>query len=688
MPASPDRSALARLLSPKSIAFIGGSEAEVALEGTLSLGFPGKIYAVHPKRETLAGVPTVPTIQDLPETPEAAFIAIRREPSIEAVRKLAAMGTAGAVVYASGFGEVGGEGPKLQDELIEAAAGMAIIGPNCYGFVSYLDRLSPWPDIFGGGPSESGVAVITQSGSIAGIIANLGRPLPFAGIYTLGNQAKTGMAEMLSILSEDERITAIGLHIEGLSDVPAFVEAAAKARDLRKPVIALKTGRSEAGARTTRSHTNSLSGADELYGALFERFGIARVPSMSAFLETLTLLHFGGPIPGYKIATMSCSGGEAALAADLIEPMKLETPPFPEHSKQMMASVLNAYVQLENPLDYHTFIWGKTEELTTCYAGGMSGGFDYAFLMMDCPAAEGIDDALWHPSIDAIIAAKQQTGARAAVSIHYHESMKREAESRLNAAGIPVLRGLEDALGAVQAAGDIGANWARDEELPAFSSTAATDGETVQLTEFDGKRLLGEHGLKIPGGEVCHLEDAATAAARIGFPVTVKISSVELAHKTEAGGLALNLSSEDEVAEAVAGMRHLGNEVLVEQMVGGAICELIIGVKRDPQFGLALVIGAGGILTELLEDSSTLLLPTSRTEIERALDGLKISRLINGYRGMQGDRDSAIRAIEAVAAFADTHATKIEELDVNPLLVLPAGQGAVAVDALIRMRNT
>ena len=179
-----------------------------------------------------------------------------------------------------------------------------------------------------------------------------------------------------------------------------------------------------------------------------------------------TLLHFGGPVPGHRIATLSCSGGEAALAADLIEPMRLETPPFPEPSKQMMASVLNDYVQLENPLDYHTFIWGQREQLTTCYAGALSGGFDYAFLMMDCPAAEGLDDALWDPSIDAIIDAKKQTGARAAIAIHYHESMKREAEQRLSEAGIPVLRGLEDALSAVEAAGDIGQNWAREEELP------------------------------------------------------------------------------------------------------------------------------------------------------------------------------------------------------------------------------
>lgn len=680
-------SPLAQLLAPKSLAFIGGAEAEVALSGTLRLGYTGKLFAVHPKRPDLAGVPTVPTLADLPEVPEVAFIAVKREPTIELVRELRAMGTAAVVVYASGFAEVGDEGARLQDELIEAAGPMTLMGPNCYGFVNYLDRLSPWPDIFGSGKAERGVAIITQSGSMALNFTFAAHRLPLGAMCALGNQARIGMAEMLAHFATDDRITAIGLHIEGLTDVVKFAEAAALARQLRKPVIALKTGRSEQGAKTTRSHTNSLSGADDLYSALFDRFGIARVSTMSAFTETLNLLHHGGPIAGHNLLSMSCSGGEAALAADLSEPMKLKTPPLPEHSKEAMVKALNPFVQLENPLDYHTFIWGDEAKLTACYAGAMSGGFDISLLLVDTPHEAGLNRSSWTPCIDGYIAAAAQTGCRAAVAIHLPENMPADLEARLHDASIPVLRGLQDALDAIEAAADIGTNWRRTDEAPTLALPPSIGGPVRQLSEFDAKKRLAAHGLSVPSGKTCPIAEAANVAETMGWPVTVKVSSTELAHKSDVGGLALNLTSSRGVEEAADRMRPIGDEVLVEEMVQGAVCELIVGVKRDPQFGLALVVGAGGVLTELLADSATLLLPTSTEEIERALSNLRINRLIDGYRGKAGDRDAVIRAIEAIAAFANENLATLEELDVNPLLVLPPGQGVVAVDAMLRLRE-
>ncbi|MEM8689896.1 MAG: acetate--CoA ligase family protein, partial [Pseudomonadota bacterium] len=587
-------SALQRLLAPKSIVFIGGAEAEIALSGTLKLGFEGKIFAVHPKREHLAGVPTVPCLADLPETPEAAFIAVKREPTIDLVRQLSARGTAGVVVYASGFAEVGDEGAKLQAELLDAAGHMALIGPNCYGVVNYLDRLSPWPDIFGGTAIERGVAVITQSGSMALNFTLAAHRLPMGAMCALGNQAQIGMAEMLAHFAADQRITAIGLHIEGLTDVARFAEAAALARTLRKPVIALKTGRSEQGAKTTRSHTNSLSGADDLYSALFDRYGIARVTTMSAFTETLNLLHHGGPVSGHNLLSMSCSGGEAALAADLCEPMKLQTPPLPEHSKKAMVKALNEFVQLENPLDYHTFIWGNEEKLTACYAGAMSGGFDASMLMIDTPNEPGLDRASWTPSINAYMTAAAETACRAAVAIHLPESMPADLEAKLSASGIAVLRGLQDALDAIEAAADIGANWQREEPLPPLDAAPLAPGAVRQLTEYDAKQRLAAHGLPVPDGQVCNASQAADAAEAIGWPVTLKVSNTELAHKSDVGGLALNLQERLQVEEAAERLGRLAENVLVEEMVTGAVCELIVGLKRDPQFGLALVIGAGG----------------------------------------------------------------------------------------------
>ena len=221
--------------------------------------------------------------------------------------------------------------------------------------------------------------------------------------------------------------------------------------------------------------------------------------------------------------------------------------------------------------------------------------------------------------------------------------------------------------------------------MPALAPKLAITGDLKLLTEHEGKQRLAQSGLTVPEGVVCKIADAAKIAAKLGFPVVVKTSSATIAHKTEAGGVALNLKSEAEVQQTANRMAALGPDVLVEKMVQGAMAELIIGVTRDPQFGLALVVGAGGIFTELMKDSATLLLPTTRSEITHALQGLRIWKLVQGYRGKKGDTEAVIKAVEAVAAFAAAHETTLEELDINPLFVLP--QGCVAADALIRMRT-
>lgn len=303
---------LSRLVWPRSLAFIGGTEAEIALVKTRSLGFSGRLYAVNPRRSTLGGIACLPSVAELPEAPDAAFISVKREPTIAIVAELARRGSGGAVVYASGFAEVGGDGPELQAELVRAAGTMPIMGPNCYGYINFIARTSLWPDEYGGEPRDRGVAIITQSGNIAINFTMTRRGLPLAAIFTLGNQAGIDIAALLDVLADDERITAIGLHIEGLRDPAAFAAAMVKARNHRKPVIALKTGRSEQGARVTMSHTSSLAGSDALYDALFERHGVARLTTITQFVETLKFLHHGGALPGGRCVSMSCSGGEAS----------------------------------------------------------------------------------------------------------------------------------------------------------------------------------------------------------------------------------------------------------------------------------------------------------------------------------------------------------------------------------------
>lgn len=674
---------LSRLINPKSIVFVGGNECAIAITRTREFGFTGKIWAVHPKREELGGIKTVKSVDDIEGPIDAAFIAVKREPTVEIVRALRAKGCGGAVIYAAGFAEAGAT--DLQQELLKAADGMPLMGPNCYGFVNGLSRAALWPDEHGVKIRDSGVAIITQSGNIACNLTFTNRELPLAAIFTIGNQADVDIARMVEELSDDPRITAIGLHVEGLKDVARFAEAATKARANKKPIVALKTGKSEQGAKVTLSHTSSLSGADQLYDAMFERYGIARVTSVTALAETLKFLHHGGPIADSRVVSLSCSGGEAALVADMAMTRRVSFPAFSIAAKPKVAATLNEFVSIDNPLDYHTFIWGDEEKLTNTFTAVLSGGFDCGMLILDVPTLPHMNPAAWYKTARAYVAAAKANKARAVVVASLQENMPQEMAALFAEAGVAPMLGLDDTLAAFEAASFIGQNWARTEPLPKLSTPTASAGEPQLLTEHTAKQLLKKFGLPVPQGKTCSIAYAPLVAADIGFPVVIKTSSAAIAHKTEAGGVALNLKSEAEVKAAADKMAKLGLEVLVEKLVPGAITELIVGLKRDPQFGLALVVGAGGIFTELLKDSATLLLPTNRDEIIRALHGLRIWKLVAGFRGKSADQEAIIKSIEAVAAFAAAHDSQIEELDINPLFVLP--DGAVAADALIRMRT-
>ena len=671
-----------RLLNPSSIAFIGGNECAVAIKRTRDLGFTGKIYAVHPNREELSGIATLKSVDDIPESVDAAFIAVKREPTIEIVRLLRENSCGGAVIYASGFAETGDA--YLQEQLLAAANGMPLMGPNCYGFVNALSRVALWPDEHGLEPVERGVAMITQSGNIACNFTMTMRALPVASVFAIGNQADIDMAEMVEALARDDRITAIGLHLEGLPDVQAFARAALTARQHRKPIIALKTGRSEQGAKVAMSHTASLAGADTLYDALFERYGIARMKSISAFVETLKFLHHGGPIAGSRLVSMSCSGGEAALVADMAIDRNVSFPSFDAVTKPKVAATLNEFVTIDNPLDYHTFIWNRPEKLTATFTAVLRGGFDVAMVILDTPTHPNMKPDAWATTARALMKAANATGARAAVVATLSEGMPLPLAAELSAHGVSPMMGLDDALTAFEAAAVIGRNWTRTDQPPAMSMPGKRGSQAKTLSEFETKQMLGKYGLAIPEGMVCKTHEAATAAAKLGFPVTLKVSSAAIAHKTEAGGVALNLNTAAQVEAAAQRLAKLAPEVLVERMVTGAVAELIVGLTSDPQFGMALVVGAGGILTELLKDSVTVILPTTRPEIERALNSLKVWQLVQGFRGKSGDRAAVITAVEAVARFADAHQGLIDELDVNPLLVLQ--DDAVAVDAWIKMR--
>ncbi|MEM9471637.1 MAG: acetate--CoA ligase family protein [Pseudomonadota bacterium] len=673
---------LHRLLSPRSVAVVGGRVAESVVHELQKLGFAGDIWPVNPKRETMAGLACFASLNDLPGAPDAAYIGIAREPAIEAVRVLRAIGAGGAVCHAAGFSELGDGGTPLNDALIEAAGDMPVIGPNCWGVLNLLDRTALWPDYHGGEPVERGVAILSQSGNMAINFTMQLRALPLAMVITLGNQTVTNVNDMIEALLDDDRVTAIGLHTEGIADVARFSEIACRAHAKGKPIVALKTGASAKGARATVSHTATLAGSDQFYDALFARTGVARAHSVPAFIETLKLLSISGPLPSGHITSLSCSGGEASLMADAVEKRAhLSLPDLTRDEAARVRATLNEFVDVANPLDYHTFIWADFEAMKQTYAAMMTVTADMACLIYDIPRADRADTAHYDIGLDAWIAAKQETGSAACIIATLPECLPEATAVRLREAGVVPLFGLDEALDAMNAAAAISSCNPRPLPAPSVSARPA-----VTLSEHQSKTLLAEAGVPIPRSVNCARAEAGPTSSEVGFPVVVKATG--MAHKTEADGVALNLATPQEVQSAADAMSAITGDVLVEEMITGAVCELIVGITRDPQFGLALVIGAGGVLTELMSDSTAVLLPASRSDIAVALDGLKVSRLISGYRGKAGDLSATLDAIDAVARFADKNAAALEELDINPLMVLAPGKGVVAADALVRIRET
>lgn len=684
----PASAGLTRLLRPRNIAVFGGKFAEEVIRQSERIGFEGDIWPVNPGRAELGGRRCFTDIDALPAAPDASFIAVPREASIEVVRALSARGAGGAVCYASGFAEVGDEGGALQAALAEAAGDLALVGPNCYGILNYLDGATLWPDVHGGERSDEGVAIVTQSGNIGISLTMQQRSLPLAYLISVGNQAVLKVADYIEALIEDARVRAIGIHIETVDDVERFSHAAAAAYEKRVPLVALKVGRSALGARAALSHTSSLVGDDTLYDAMFKRLRIARVQTLPEFLETLKLLAIGGPLPGRCIASISCSGGEAALVADTAESLGMGMPAFDADQERRLRKTLGPLVHVANPLDYHTFIWGDPDAQRECFSAVLSGGQDVALKILDYLHPELDQTQDWDNTVDVLIDATKKTGARTVLICTLPENLPKSVRERLRAHGITPLQGLQEGMRALKLAMDIGEWFGDAAALHPVRVFNAASGDIETIDEWQAKSDLKAFGVHVPEGGVTGLHTLLTVAESIGYPVVLKAMLPGLAHKTEAGGVALNLGDADALERAADGMHPPCRRFLVESMVSGHIAELLVGVTRDAQFGLALTIGSGGSLVELVADTRTLLFPVSEQAVGEALDELAIAKLIAGYRGAPpGDRNAAIAAIMAVAAYAEAHAARLEELDVNPLLILPEGRGAVAVDALIRMRE-
>ncbi|HWW33501.1 MAG TPA: acetate--CoA ligase family protein [Steroidobacteraceae bacterium] len=675
-----------RLLAPRSIALIGGEWADAVAAASRKIGYQGELWRVHPTRPSSAAQHYFRSVAELPGAPDAAFLAApnREAPAIAAA--LAARGAGGFVCFAAGFSETGtAQGQRLTDELLTSAGELPFFGPNCYGFINFFDGVALWPDQVVGARRERGVALICQSGTISLNLLFNGRSLPIGLVLTVGNQTRLAAEDLIELLTADERVTAFGLYLEGVKDIARFARAAAAARTAGKPIALVKAGRTTAAARTAHTHTGALAGADGAFDAFCRQAGIARCDSLGTLCETLKVFHCGGPLAGRRALVMGASGGDMAMTADNSRQLGLEFPPLPAASAASLTEILTGRVALANPLDFQTYVWFDRPRMRAMFAVAQRAGYDAVGFMIDCPPEGQADPSAYLHGIEEFVAASAGAASRGAVISSLPESLPAPTRERCLAAGVVPLQGQREALEALDLAGAVGESWRRAASL-ALRRPAQLKEHARALTEHDAKAALAACGVQVPRAAVVRPLDAAGAAEALGFPVVIKAAGASLEHKSEVGGVVLNVRSAAEAAQAAQRLATLSDTLLVESMITDGVAEILIGITVDPQFGQLLVLGAGGVLTELWRDSVTLLPPFDAAAVEAALGRLRVARLLSGFRGRPaGDVPALVGTALACARYAQANLEILAELDINPVIVRPLGSGAVAVDALIRL---
>lgn len=658
---------LSRLLRPRSIAVLGSGWASNVIEQCQRMGFDGPVWPVHPRRAEIAGVPCFPSLADLPAPPDATFVGVNRHATLDVVEALSSMGGGGAICFASGWREAGEA--DLQDQLVTKAGSMPILGPNCYGLINYLDGALLWPDQHGGRRVERGVALLSQSSNIIINLTMQARGLPVAYVACLGNAAQVGLAELASALLADERVTALGLYIEGLADAPAFAALAEVARAAGKGIVAIKAGKTEAARTAAASHTASLAGGGAASSAYLRQVGVAEVNTLGELLEALKILHQHGPQIGTRLCSLSCSGGEAGLVADLAAPYRLDFPPPSQGQRARLSAILGPLVALANPLDYHTFIWGDEQRTTEVFTT-MLEGYDAGIYIIDPPRPDRCDPSSFEPALAAIVAAARTTGKPAFPVASMPENFDEPRAIDLMERGIAPLMGLETALGALRAAQTPPgrAGWRPFAPIERNCPLAL-------LPEGEAKALLARAGVAVPRGvSAASLPALRRQAALLTPPLALK--GLGFAHKTEAGAVRLNLPSLDGQEEMAGATGYLA-----EEMVTGALAELLIGARRDPVYGATLTLGFGGVAAELLADTATLVLPVTGDEIEATLRGLRLWPLLDGFRGRARADVAAVVKVALILQSLLESDCRLEEIEINPLMVRESG--AVVVDAVI-----
>jgi acetyltransferase len=703
-----DTSGIEFFYDPRSIAIIGasrnprkpGGRPLVALQ---KRGYSGRVFPVNPQYDEVAGLVCYPTIVDVPGDVDMAIVSVPASSVLDVLEQCGEKGVKAVVLFSAGFAEVGAEGEALQRRMGEIASAndFRILGPNCLGLMNIGNSvMASFAHIVDLEPVPGSLGLVTQSGAFGAMIyaeANAAR-VGCSSFASVGNEADTEFSDFVAYLLEDPATEVIGGYLEGARDGGKLRRVAERALERGKPIVMLKVGRTPSGARAASSHTGSLAGDDQIYDAFFRQFGIVRIEALSE-LTAFAIVHGGRrSFRGKRVAILSGSGGYGVMVADKCESLGLIVPELSEATREKLQRFLPDFGSSRNPIDLTAQAAVIPHMLENCFRT----------LVED----EDIDIILAHAIFhepnamkiaQEIVEIYESTSKAIVIMTPVRADFGPEADhiALLRTARVPVL---SDGLGAATAVARLA--WYQEKVAQAGSrerdsrplATASAPDVAAALRGSDGlsehrsKRILESYGIPITREALATSGDAAVRLAReLGYPVALKVQSAAIAHKTEAGGIRLQLTSDDEVraayAEILANVERAAPDaevegVLVQEMLEGGV-EVILGATRDPVFGHAIMFGLGGIFVEVLRDVSFRIAPLTRDDAREMVSEVKGHRVLEGVRGRPPvDVDAIVDAILAVSRLVTVHREDISELDINPLVVFP--KGAKAADALIR----
>lgn len=697
---------LNKLLKPTSVAVIGASEKE---------GFGGDVcrnilsyvedrshvYFIHPKRDSVFGVPCYKSISDVPENVDLMVICTSQKTVIPLLQEGAKKGVGGAVVFASGYGEVGtAEGKQNEAELIAAAKELdiAVMGPNCAGFVNYIDNVQAFAFISAKRDRKGSVGVVSQSGQLC--LSMMDDPgMRFSYNISAGNGKIVQMEDYMDFLVDDEDTKVVSIYIEGVKNADKFAAVLKKAAEKRKPVVILKAGRSAKGGAIAASHTGSLSGSDASFDAVLKKFGAIRVDDLEELIAMSLMLSTIKRMPEKAtFASMNLSGGETGICADVGSLNGIEYPDFTEETLKKLKEQLPSYASPNNPLDMTASLSYDAD----LYAGALRTVMDdpnIGMVLIGYTLLLEIADPCIHYMYKGIEKVVQEKGGncKPIAMIPFAENTRNpEYQEKLFQIGVPVLPPPVYAFKLLRHLADFIAYEPETKTLELAVGHPKSE-ETQALSEHESKQELKVYGVPVPDEViVTSKEEAAQFVKNHPGPLVMKVESADILHKSDVGGVKLNVcgpeaaeKAYEEIMESVTAKRpdaHI-NGILTVPMLDAGV-EIIIGVNNDPQFGPMIMVGMGGVFVEVFKDVALYPAPLKEEEALEMLKSLKSFKLLNGYRGTEKcDIKALCQTIVAISNYAQANKDVLKELDINPLFVYPEGKGVGVADALIVKRK-